>query len=347
MAGKGWIIRAPGAVIESGSYMHKMLDQPAKRATEVSVPAVIELNEITRRFGDVEALRGLTFNVQRGEVFGCLGHNGAGKTTSVRIMNGVLTPTTGSLTVLGYDPATNGSELRQRTGVLTESPSLDERLTARENLTVYANLYGVPVLEVSDRVVRLLSQFGLLERADDKTGGYSKGMKQRLALARSLIHQPELLFLDEPTAGLDPMVAREVHDLILELRKEGRTIFLCTHNLIEAQRLCDRIAVLRHGKLVGLGTVAELSHQVGGDQSLEIEVAPADVERALGVLKPLLGDLVGVERGFVSCRQVARESIPPLIAALSQAGIGLYRVSPEEASLEQVYFGLHATGEPA
>jgi ABC-2 type transport system ATP-binding protein len=336
----------PPAVIESGRRTPRIRFRLDAHVTEVTVPDIIDLHEITRRFGDVEALRGLTFSVQRGEVFGCLGHNGAGKTTSVRIMNGVLTPTTGSLTVLGRDPVTDGSELRQRTGVLTETPSLDERLSARENLTVYANLYAVPEPEVPGRVEALLGQFGLLERADDKTGGYSKGMKQRLALARALIHQPELLFLDEPTAGLDPMVAREVHELILELRNEGRTIFLCTHNLIEAQRLCDRIAVLRHGKLVGLGTVAELSHQVGGDQSLEIEVAPHDVEPALAVLKPLLGDKVGVERGFVVCRQVARQSIPPLIAALSQAGIGLYRVSPEEASLEQVYFGLHATGDP-
>jgi len=311
------------------------------------VAAVIELNDITRRFGDIEALGGITFRVDAGEVFGCLGHNGAGKTTSVRVMNGVLTPTSGSLTVLGLDPVTEGSALRRRTGVLTEAPSLDERLTARENLTVYANLYGVPAADVDSRVHELLDQFGLLERADDKTGGFSKGMKQRLALARALIHQPELLFLDEPTAGLDPMVAREVHDLILELRREGRTIFLCTHNLIEAQRLCDRIAVLRHGKLVGLGTVAELSHQVGGDQSLEFEVAPEDVERTVELLAPLLAGSVEVERGFVVCRQVAREAIPKLIAALCQAGVALYRVSPEEATLEQVYFGLHAQGEPA
>lgn len=308
---------------------------------------VIELNDISRRFGEIQALSEVTFRVDAGEVFGCLGHNGAGKTTSVRVMNGVLTPTSGSLKVLGLDPVAEGSALRRRTGVLTEAPSLDERLTARENLTVYANLYGVPPADVADRVQHLLDQFGLLERADDKTGGFSKGMKQRLALARALIHQPELLFLDEPTAGLDPMVAREVHDLILELRREGRTIFLCTHNLIEAQRLCDRIAVLRHGKLVGLGTVAELSYQVGGDQSLEFEVAPEDVDRTVKLLKPLLDGPVEIERGFVVCRQVSREVVPKLITTLSQAGVAIYRVSPEEATLEQVYFGLHAQGEPA
>jgi ABC-2 type transport system ATP-binding protein len=305
------------------------------------MPAVIELNQVSRRFGAVEALRGVTYAVEAGEVFGCLGHNGAGKTTSVRIMNGVLLPSGGSLRVLGYDPAVQGGDLRQRTGVLTESPSLDERLSGRENLTVYANLYQVPTDQVGDRVNGLLDQFELQARADDKTGGYSKGMKQRMALARALIHQPELLFLDEPTAGLDPVVAREVHDLILTLRREGRTIFLCTHNLIEAQRLCDRIAVLRNGELVGLGTVAELSHQVGGNQTLEFEVAPEDVERAASVLAPLLGDQVKVERGLVVCQGVPRDAVPGLVNALSAAGIRLYRLSPQEATLEQIYFGLH------
>ena len=214
---------------------------------------------------------GLSLEVHAGEVFGLLGHNGAGKTTTVRLLNGVLTPYGGKARVLGLDPVKDGLALRHRTGVLTEDPALDERLTARENFSYYADLYGVPRSRVPERVEELLREFGLADRADEPVGGYSKGMKQRLALARALLHEPELLFLDEPTAGLDPVAAREVHGLIRELsRVKGRTVVLCTHNLIEAQRLCHRVAVLERGTLMALGTPEELIR--GLDQELQVEV---------------------------------------------------------------------------
>src|SRR5690349_4450916 len=164
----------------------------------MSVP-VIQTSSLSRRFGEKNAVDELTLEVQAGEIFGFLGHNGAGKTTTVRLLNGVLEPTTGHAKVLGLDPQTDGPALRARTGVLTETPSLDERLTARENLSFYSELYNVPRGQVVDRVDSLLAEFELTERADEKVGGYSKGMKQRLALARALLHKPEVLFLDEPT----------------------------------------------------------------------------------------------------------------------------------------------------
>lgn len=306
---------------------------------------IIEANNLVRTFGEVRAVDGVSFFVNPGEVFGFLGHNGAGKTTTIRMMNGVLAPTSGSLEVLGLEPLAQGSSLRRRTGVLTEAPSLDERLTARENLTVYGHLYGVEETQVPDRVNDLLEQFELAARGDDKVGGFSKGMKQRLALARALIHKPELLFLDEPTAGLDPMAARQVHQLIRQLRQAGRTIFLCTHNLIEAQRLCDRVAVLRQGKLVALGTVAELSARVGGGQELEIEVGEGQLQKSLElVIRRVGADKARVERGFLVVDQAKRHQIPALLADLVDAGVQLYRVSPQEPSLEEIYFGLHQDG---
>jgi ABC-2 type transport system ATP-binding protein len=202
---------------------------------------IIVTHGLTRRFADTLAVDDLTLDVYPGEVFGFLGHNGAGKTTTVRLLNGVLTPSAGQARILGLDPMADGPALRRQTGVLTETPSLDERLTARVNLSLYADLYGVPKAEVKHRVDALLAAFDLTERADDKVGEYSKGMRQRLALARTVVHEPTLLFLDEPTAALDPVAARQVHEMILRTAREGRTVFINTHNLVEAQRLCDRV----------------------------------------------------------------------------------------------------------
>jgi ABC-2 type transport system ATP-binding protein len=310
---------------------------------------VIIADGLTRRFGDVVAVDRLTLEVQPGEIFGFLGHNGAGKTTSVRLFNGVLAPDNGNARVLGFQPVSEGPALRQHTGVLTETPSLDERLTGRDNLAIYADLYGVPQTRVAARVEELLASFELADRADEKVGGYSKGMKQRLALARALLHQPELLFLDEPTSGLDPVAARHVHDLILRLSHEQKhTVFLCTHNLIEAQNLCDRVAVLEHGRLVALGTPHELAQQLGRSLRLEIEVAPdglgtaLDIVRAVpGIAKPAQND------GTITLTGADREAIPGLVAALVSAGVRIYRVTPQEPSLEDVYFALHGEEESA
>jgi ABC-2 type transport system ATP-binding protein len=308
---------------------------------------VIAIDGLCRRFGDVVALDGLTFQVHAGEIFGFLGHNGAGKTTTVRLLNGVLVPDQGQARVLGLDPVADGPALRRRTGVLTETPSLDERLTGRDNLLIYADLYGVPPVEVSGRVAHLLETFELAERAEERVGGYSKGMKQRLALARALLHQPELLFLDEPTAGLDPVATRHVHDMVTHLsQEEGRTVFMCTHNLVEAQRLCDRVAVLEHGRLVALGTPAELSQRLGRSQRLELEVergAGARVRELLQAI-PSAGDVVQ-ENHFLSISGIGREQVPGLVAQLVEAGVKVYRIAPREPSLEDVYFAIHGESE--
>lgn len=303
-----------------------------------SSSVAIITHELTRRFAQTVAVDHLTLTVYAGEVFGLLGHNGAGKTTTVRLLNGVLAPSAGSARVLGLDPVSDGPALRQQTGVLTETPSLDARLTARENLAIYAELYNVP--NAAARVAELLEMFHLSDRADEKAGGYSKGMQQRLALVRTLLHNPRILFLDEPTAGLDPVAARQVHELILRLsRQEDRTVLLCTHNLVEAQQLCDRVAVLQHGRLLAMGASAELARQAGRSQHLFIEVAPADEPMAHALLKPE-GSLVIPSPGLLEIQGIDREMIPRLVTALASAGVRIYRVAAQEPTLQDVYFAL-------
>jgi ABC-2 type transport system ATP-binding protein len=313
----------------------------------MSTDSVIFAQDLTRRFGDVVAVDRLALEVEHGEVFGFLGHNGAGKTTTVRLLNGILAPDGGTARVLGLDPLEYGPDLRRRTGILTETPSLDERLTGRENLEIYADLYGVPIDEVAGRVEYLLEAFELEHRADEKAGGYSKGMKQRLALARALLHRPELLVLDEPTAGLDPIAAHRVHDMITRLsQEEGHTVFLCTHNLVEAQKLCDRVAVLEHGRLVAVGTPAELARQWGHGQRLGLEVAPEGLSTAVDVLRTTQGSVdVVQEDQTLTVTGIGRETIPDLVAGLVAAGVRIYRVALHEPTLEDVYFALHGEEE--
>ena len=310
----------------------------------MSVP-VIQTSSLSRSFGEKHAVDRLTLEVHAGEIFGFLGHNGAGKTTTVRLLNGVLEPTAGSAKVLGLDPQFEGPAVRAQTGVLTETPSLDERLTARDNLSFYAVLYNIPRADVPERVDSLLTQFELAERADEKVGGYSKGMKQRLALARALLHKPEVLFLDEPTAALDPVAARRVHTLVETLaRQEGCTVFLCTHNLVEAQKLCDRVAVMEHGRLVALGTPSELTRQYVRRLDVEVEVDAIQMDLALQIFQELPHLVLASPKqtkDILTMTLSGREAIPELVAILVQKGVRVYRLAPQEVNLEQVYFALN------
>jgi ABC-2 type transport system ATP-binding protein len=303
---------------------------------------VIDVETLSRSFGAVQAVDGLTFQVYKGEVFGLLGPNGAGKTTTVRLLNGLLCPSGGRARVLGLDPTVEGCRLRQQTGVLTEVPSLYERLTARENLAIFGALYGVPEPDLSRRVARLLEEFELAGRADDRVGGFSKGMKQRLALARALLHEPPLLFLDEPTAGLDPEAARQVIEMVERLsHQEGRTVLLCTHNLSEAQRLCDRVAVMDRGRLLALGTLKELSRTLWPGLQVEIGLRTPLTDAAVASLR-LLPDVVGVrsEASQLFVNVADEEVIPSVVEKLVREGARIMQVIPQQPSLEDIYFAI-------
>lgn len=315
---------------------------------------VIAAEGLTRAFGATLSVDRLSLEVRRGEVFGLLGHNGAGKTTTVRLLNGVLEPTSGAARVLGLAPARDGPALRRRTGVLTETPAVDERLTGRENLALFAELFGVERPRVKARVEEALSTFGLLPRADTRVLGWSKGMRQGLALARTILHSPELFFLDEPTSGLDPVATRGVADLIERLcRGEGKTVFLCTHNLDEAQRLCDRVGVMRRGKLVAAGTPAELGRRLSARVTVDVETDAASAEAMRAAIASQSGASAEAHladgRATFAVHGLERAAVPGLVAAAVAAGVRLHRVAPREPTLEDVYFSLYGVvdAEPA
>jgi len=309
------------------------------------VPA-IQLEHVLHRYGATVALRDLSLTVAEGEVFSLLGHNGAGKTTTVRIINGLLAPASGSVRVFGLSPLVDGAAVRRRTAVLTESPTLDDRLTARETLRAFAEMYDVAAQDVASRTDALLAEFGIAERADDRVGGFSRGMKQRLSLARALVHDPDLLFLDEPTAGLDPVATQQLHQSVRQMaRGRGRTVVLCTHNLVEAQALSDRVAVLGDGALLALGTPGELARRMAPRLEVSLELDPAQLATATSVIGTLDGLTVSPERaGMLRVAGIARERVPELAARLVGAGVSLYRLEPHEPSLTDAYFALQHQG---
>ncbi len=303
---------------------------------------ILSVEHLTHRYGDQPALDNLSFEMQEGEIFGLLGPNGAGKTTTVRLVNGMFPPSTGKIRVLGLNPTRQGTEIRRQTGVLTETPALYERLTARQNLEFFATLCEMPKSERPARISELLSFFGLEPRANDKVSTFSKGMKQRLALARALLHRPEILFLDEPTSALDPEASAQVRDLIASIgREDGRSVLVCTHILSEAERLCDRVAILGKGRLLALGSLEELRRRVMPGLWLEVELLsgiPASLEARLATIDGVLA----VEPAGSSLRlQVSQLAVVPAVAAaVISAGGHLLRLQPQEISLEEVYFAL-------
>jgi ABC-2 type transport system ATP-binding protein len=229
--------------------------------------SAIEVRELTRDYNGLRAVDSITFNVEAGEIFGFLGPNGAGKTTTIKILTGQLRPTSGTARVAGCDVVQERQSLKPKIGVVFEYQNLYERLSARDNLVFAARLYGVP----RGRVDQVLAQVGLTDRARDRIKNYSNGMKQRLLIARALLHEPEVLFLDEPTRGLDPNVAREIRAIITALSRQGVTVFLTTHYMEEADQLSDRVAIIDRGHIVALNTPAQLKATHGEGEKTTLE----------------------------------------------------------------------------
>jgi ABC-2 type transport system ATP-binding protein len=227
----------------------------------------IQVHELTRDYNRLRAVDGITFAVETGEIFGFLGPNGAGKTTTIKVLTGQLRPTSGTAQVAGCDVVEERQQLKPRIGVVFEVQNLYERLSARDNLVFAARLYGTP----KRRVDQLLTQVGLADRARDRIKNYSNGMKQRLLIARALLHEPQVLFLDEPTRGLDPNVAREIRSIVASLAEQGVTVFLTTHYMEEADRLSDRVAIIDRGAIVALDTPEQLKAVYGEDGRTTLE----------------------------------------------------------------------------
>ncbi len=309
----------------------------------------IRVEGLKKRFGARTAVEGLTFDVRPGEVFGLLGPNGAGKTTTVRMLTGLLVPSEGRATVCGVElplkSDDDGVKLRRSVGLLTEQPGLYERLTATENLEFFMRLN-----EVDERVAwkladALLERFGLAGRQHEPVGGFSKGMRQKLAIVRALIHSPQVVFLDEPTSGLDPQSGRVVRDAIAELAKEGRTLVLCSHNLPEVERLCSRVAVIKN-TLRSVASLTELRREglaldvvVDGDASAWVS--------ALATLPFTVGHLVEGSRLRVLLDSEAQA--PEVISCVVKAGARVHSAARAARPLEEAYLELvreETDGEP-
>jgi ABC-2 type transport system ATP-binding protein len=312
---------------------------------------VVQVDKLCYRYGEHLAVDHLSFEAHPGEVLGLLGPNGAGKTTTVRLMNGLLEPASGQMSILGLDPVVQDCDLRRHTGVLTETPALYERLTARQNLTFFGTMAGMVVADRESSIKELLAFFGLSDRAEDRVSSYSKGMKQRLALARALLHHPQILFLDEPTSGLDPEAAQSVHDLIESVsRQNGQTVLLCTHNLHEAERLCDRLVILDRGSLLAFGSLDELRKQYAPGLWVNVgflNPLPAgdSVFKEISAFPGVLDLVPETEQSWAL--RVAEESvIPALVARLVSMDAALTSLVPRKVSLEDIYFELREDTSP-
>ncbi len=299
----------------------------------------IECHGLSRQFGARMAVSDLEFSVPSGIVFGFLGPNGAGKTTTVRLMVGMLQPSSGSLRVLGHDPVAEGEWVRTRCGVMLDGVGLYDRLSARRNLEFAARIARLNKSEGRQRVDASLQRVGLWDRREDRVSGFSKGMRQKLGLARALIADPEMLILDEPTAGLDPANIVMVRELLLSLAEDaGRSVFLCTHLLAEAQRICDQVAIIRGGRLLAMGEPNKLGEAQLPSVRLTLSGYDGDSSTALNLPQ-------GAQMARLSAQEWRAtlgdpQDIEALVAALVAGGVGVRAVIPEQVSLEEEYMRL-------
>ncbi|HYB76022.1 MAG TPA: ABC transporter ATP-binding protein [Nitrososphaerales archaeon] len=301
---------------------------------------MIETEGLTRRFGDVMAVDGLTLKVNDGEVFGFLGPNGAGKTTTVRMLCCLISKTSGTARIAQYEVGDDADSvsIRRITGLVPDNVGLYEGMSAYDNLDFYGKLYDRTENQRKESNEYFLKMLGLWEKRDAVAGTFSKGMKQKLAVARALIHDPQVLFLDEPTANLDPESAKTVRDFILELKREKKTIFLNTHNLDEAQRICDRIAIL-NTKLMAIGTAEELERTVKGRQTvIRLSQMTDDVVRAIERLSLSNLSYDGARATF-DVTDPEKEN-PPVVRTIVQAGGEIQTVTVQGSTLEEAYLKL-------
>jgi ABC-2 type transport system ATP-binding protein len=326
------------------------LASPPPVATEsgakISGPPALSVNGLTKQFGDRVAFKDVSFEVGYGEVFGFLGPNGAGKTTTVRTLGTLFAPTSGTASVAGIPLSPeNGAEIRRRIAIMPESPGLYLRLSVAENLECFADLYDAP--DPRDRIDRALRAVHLADRAADPCGALSKGLRQRVALARALLSDPAVLFLDEPTAGLDPVAARDVHELIDDLRQRGVTIFLTTHRLEEAERLCDRVAILNRTLRV-VGRPEELrEHMFAKSLAVRTREPLPDPDHVFAGLPAVDGWRLDGAGGYAITISDTQIAAPAVTRALVQAGADVLSVGESRHSLEDVYLDLIDEDEEA
>lgn len=308
----------------------------------------IYAEELTRQFATVCAVDSLSLSVPAGVVFGFLGTNGAGKTTTIRLLLGLLEPTRGNARVLGYDTRTDAGEIRYRTGALLEHPGIYERLSAENNLDFYGRIWGMSPSDRKQRIREVLTQFGLWERRSERAGTWSRGMKQKLAVARALLHRPRLIFLDEPTSGLDPVAAAALReDLAALAAREGTTVVLTTHNLGEAEKLCALVGVIRRGKLLAVGHPDELRARTGGPRA-EIVGRGFTPELLCCLRSRPEVETAEVQNGRLLIGLRGDPPLAPLVRTIVMAGADVEEVHRGAATLEEAFLAMvEGEDEPA
>ena len=301
----------------------------------------VEARGLVKSFGEKKALDGISFSVRKGQIMGLLGPNGAGKTTTVRILATLLRPDAGTAKVMGLDVLDEALEVRSLVGYLPERPCLYERLTVEDNLAFYGRLYDVPEGELEARIKEVLEFLRLEDRAGSKVGALSKGLRQRVAIARALLHDPEVLLLDQPTSDLDPASARAIRDLIKGLREQGKTILICTHNLTEAEELCDVVAIINEGHILAVGRPGELMREPGDKYAFELlSIGPIGpyLARAREVEGVIHVEQKGEDRALLVLAR--REVIADVVRELALSGCRMLEVKLARPSLEDVYLRL-------
>jgi ABC-2 type transport system ATP-binding protein len=308
-------------------------------------PPLIEADNLVKEFGEFRAVKGVSLKVEAGQILALLGHNGAGKTTTTRMLAAILTPTSGQALIGGFDTVRQPLEVRKIIGHLTEQPGLYNRMRVLDYLQFFGELQNVPSKLLKERSEELLKHFDLWDTRQLRMGEYSKGMRQKAALIRALIHEPRVLFLDEPTSAMDPFSAKIVRDAINELKRSHRAIILCTHNLAEAEQLADKIAIIRKGEIIIEGTAEELKEKLLGAPHYHVELNQPlpEIPPAITVL-PQVKVLENLPNGFIYETAEPNTSNPAVLKGLLESGLGVVTLSQVPRSLEAVYLKIAGEG---
>jgi len=306
---------------------------------------ILEVNQLVKKYGDFTAVNGISFDIQEAEIFSLLGPNGAGKTTTISVLSTLYAPTSGDAIIGGHSVARDPIAVRKLIGVVPQDLALYDDLTAKENLAFWGQMYDLNGRELQKRIGQVLEQIGLKDHANKRIKTFSGGMKRRVNIGVGLLHQPRLLFMDEPTVGIDPQSRRAILDSVKDLNRQGMTVLYTTHYMEEAQELSNRVGIIDHGDLIALGTQAELTRQVGEYESLELKLGEMD---APDLLAKALRSLEGVVRADVIDHSItiitpdAEQVLAPAVSAANAQGIRIHSVTIQEPNLEAVF--LHLTG---
>jgi len=309
------------------------------------MPTILEVHNLVKKYGDFAAVNDISFDIQEGEIFSLLGPNGAGKTTTISVLSTLYAPTEGDAVVGGHSVSKEPMAVRQLIGVVPQDLAIYDELTARENLSFWGQMYGLSGKALKVRMDEVLDQIGLRDKANQRIRTYSGGMKRRVNIGVGLLHRPRLLFMDEPTVGIDPQSRRAILDSVQDLNKQGMTVLYTTHYMEEAQELSDRVGIIDHGDLIALGTQAELTHQVGENDTLVLHAGEGDDVGALAAAVRALPNVLRAEVTDHAVTVIAPEAEEILAQAVTKAndiGVKIHSVAIQEPNLEAVF--LHLTG---